>query len=232
VPAKNRVKQYKEQGYYHIYNRGVEKRNIFTDEQDKSVFLGYLKEYLTVKENDKLIDLINNPESNNVSKDKARKLLRMNNISDQIHLLSFCLMPNHFHLLIKQEKQRSIELFMKSLFTRYVQYFNHKHGRRVGPLFQGAYKAVLIISNEQLIHTSRYIHLNPLANTRQGLSLRDKPGCSSYLNYLGIVTQNWVKPNEILSSFSKSKENSYEAFVEDSRNNEVTYKLILQGLSL
>jgi putative transposase len=231
VPEKNRIKEYWEEGIYHIYNRGVEKRKIFTDEQDQNVFLGYLKEYLVPKDTKKLQDSINNDQIDYIVKDKYRKLLRLNNFADQIDLLAFCLMPNHFHLLIKQKDSWAMEQFMKSFCTRYVQYFNHKHNRRVGPLFQGIYKAVLITSDEQLLHTSRYIHQNPLKTNLQGWSLQDY-GCSSYQNYLGLVSQSWVKPDLVLSLLGKSGAFLYKDFVENHKYDEMTAILVPQGWSL
>ena len=72
-------------------------------------------------------------------------------------------MPNHFHLLIKQLKDRGITEFLSKLSNSYTKFYNTKY-KRIGPLFQGQFKAVLIESDEQLIHVSRYIHLNPIAS--------------------------------------------------------------------
>lgn len=217
MPAKNKIKEYHENGYYHLYNRGVEKRVIFADKQDESVFLSYLKEYLLPKDPDNLLQIMGDSTSTSQQKADAKKLIRMNNFSDQFDLLAYCLMPNHFHLLVKQTVPRTIEMFMRSLCTRYVQYFNHRHDKRVGGLFQDTYKAVLIDSEEHLLHLSRYIHLNPL---KKGLTLKECPQPSSYTNYLGIIKQGWVKPQEILSYFAKSGTNSYSSFVENSQIDE------------
>ncbi|KKU65135.1 MAG: Transposase [Candidatus Amesbacteria bacterium GW2011_GWA1_47_16] len=211
MPAKNVLKQYVDNGYYHLYNRGVEKRIIFSDKEDEAVFLSYLKNYLIPKNTLELSSLLSNSNSLAVEKAEAVRLLRLNNFSAEIDLLAFCLMPNHFHLLVKQNSSRSIEMFMRSLGTRYVQYFNHKHGKRVGGLFQDTYKAASIESEEQLLHLTRYIHLNPYI---KAVSLKDSPHPSSYKNYLGIIKQNWVKPQKILELFSKTGVNSYEHFVE------------------
>src|SRR3989338_4061501 len=103
MPARNSTKQYIENGYYHIYNRGVEKRTIFKDAQDYAVFLSYLKEYLTPKNEKELNDKFSNPDISYKEKDKIIKLLRLNNFSEEITLLSYCLMPNHFHFFVKQK---------------------------------------------------------------------------------------------------------------------------------
>ncbi|MDO8451536.1 MAG: hypothetical protein Q7S76_01570, partial [bacterium] len=117
-----------------------------------------------------------------------------------------------------------------SLFTRYSMYFNKKY-KRVGPLFQGVYKAVLVNNNEQLLYLTRYIHRNIIAAKRkidlasQGEALRSW-SYSSYPEYIGKRKTNWVKPQEILSFFSTSGFSSYQAFVEESAHDE------MQSLSL
>ena len=160
MPAKNSIKEFISDSYYHLYNRGVEKRLIFQDEQDYSVFISYLKTYLVPKDLELINQTFSNPNSSPKDKDKALKLLRLNNFSKEIDLLVYCLMPNHFHLLVHQKSENSIDRFTNSIFTRYSMYFNKKY-KRVGPLFQGLYKAVRVGSEEQLLWLSRYIHLNP-----------------------------------------------------------------------
>ena len=207
MPAKNKIKQYLENGFYHIYNRGVEKRDIFKDEQDYKVFLSYLKNYLeSISEKELKKALIDASFS---EKDKILTKISLSNFSNEINLLAFCLMPNHFHLLIKQRSERGIESFMQSLGTRYVMYFN-KRNKRVGGLFQGTYKAVLVETDEQLLHLSRYIHANP---SDMGVSLVEYP-YSSLKAYMGSWKADWLKPQEILDFFSKTNENnSYRSFV-------------------
>lgn len=212
VPAKNSVKQFVENTYYHIYNRGVEKRIIFQDQQDYGVFLSYLKDYLTPKDDINLMAILHSGDSNPQQKSEALKMIRMNNFTNTIDLLAYCLMSNHFHLLVKQSEPTSIDSFMNSLTTRYSMYFN-KRNKRVGHLFQGTYKAVLVETEEQLLHLSRYIHKNPLV---KGVSLQGYP-YSTYPNYLGLKQTGWIKPTDILSYFSKSGFNSYESFVEGSK---------------
>ena len=169
MPARNTLKQYLENGYYHLYNRGVEKRLIFQDEQDCSVFLSYLKEYLLPKNEKELYEKLSDKTISSKEKDKILKLLRLNNFSEEIILLAYCLMPNHFHLFVKQKSPNSIDKFINSLCTRYTMYFNKKY-KRVGSLYQGVYKAVLLDNEPQLLHISRYIHNQVLAS--QGVPLR------------------------------------------------------------
>ncbi len=215
MPQKNSRKEYGAGGYYHIYNRGVEKRDIFLDEQDYKVFLGYMKFYLEPP--DLQGQALKDPEGKVISPSREPK-----NYSSQIELLSYCLMPNHFHLLIKQSTNRGIAEFMQSLVLKYVLYFNKKY-KRVGGLFQGRYKTVLIETEEQFVYVSKYIHRNPI----DLLTSPSRPGLegvegiceykySSCGNYVGLFSQNWVKPQEISSYFKKIKRNSsYRSFVEE-----------------
>lgn len=199
MPAKNILKTYTENGYYHLYNRGVNKRSLFKDQQDYGVFLGYLKQYLSPDDK--------SPVFRNITvRNKVFKTLTApcKNYYQEIELLAYCLMPNHFHLLVKQASARSIEAFMKSLGTRYTMYFNKRY-QRTGPLFQSRYKAVLVDNENQLTHLSRYIHLNPLPK---------KPNQpSSYPDYLGLKHTAWIQSQEILGYFENPL--SYQSFVED-----------------
>jgi len=212
MPSKNIRKQFIPNAYYHLYNRGVEKRKIFMDDQDYIVFLTYLQTYLQPKNIKYLQEILSKSQSKGLEKDKAIKLLRMNNFCESITLLAYCLMPNHFHLLIKQKEANTIDRFMNSLFTRYVMYFNKKY-QRVGKLFQSIYKAVPVTTEEQLLHLSRYLHRNPL-QLLQGSALQNYK-YSSYPEYTRKRTTNWIKTNQILSFFSNKGLNSYLSFVED-----------------
>ena len=210
MPAKNAVKRYSENGYYHIYNRGAGKNDIFLNEQDYGVFLHYLKDYLSPP---KL------PTPEEVAAMKNPYLHK--NYYGEIDLLSFCLMPNHFHLLVKQKKARSIVGFMRSLLIRYSCYFNKNH-QRVGHLYQGIYKGVLVEIDEYLWWVSRYIHLNPLNLLAREQKLEDY-SYSSYPVYLGKIKIDWVKPDLILANIK-----NYRDFVEgpDDKDHQAPEKMI------
>lgn len=139
MPSKNRCKDYEEGAYYHLYNRGVEKRIVFIDDQDYQAFIGLLELYLSPP----------HPWS------RPHK-----DLSQAVELAAFCLMPNHFHLLVRQVENRSLETFGRCLFSAYVNYFNNRHNR-VGSLFQDTYKAVRVTSDAQLYQVEQYIYLNP-----------------------------------------------------------------------
>ncbi len=146
---------------YHIVNRGVEKRNIFQQTSDYFRFVFCLYEC-----NDKnpvvMRERINRREKKNyigdtyvILKEGERVLL--------VEILAFCLMPNHFHLVLRQLTDGGISLFMKKLGDAYVGYFNKKHEReRMGSLFQGTFKAVLIKTNDQFMNVICYVFTNPI----------------------------------------------------------------------
>lgn len=207
MPAKNAIKEYQEDGYYHVYNRGVDKGLIFREDKDYKTFLSFLKIYLTLQ-----------GESLQVAPSKILK-----NYCDDIELLCYCLMPNHFHLLIKQRSLHGMDHFLRSLCTKYVRYFN-SHYKRIGPLFQGPYKAVRVENEYQFIYLSKYIHRNPLSLPPYEESPRRlrEYRYSSYANYLKLFSQSWVKPESILSYFSRTYEQlSYESFIEQAYPDDV-----------
>ena len=206
MPARNVVKDYVENGYYHLYNRGVDKRDIFLDEQDCVVFLHYLRMYLSPVE-----ELL---EGNRLGS-RIQRLISLN-LSKEIDLLSFSLMPNHIHFQVKQYTRDGITKLMRRVITSYVMYFNKKY-KRVGTLFQGIYKAAFIRSEWHHLHLSRYIHLNPI-KVRSPVNFMN---FSSYPYYLRKKQVSWIKPEEILSYFKNANKEglqdilSYQSFVED-----------------
>lgn len=222
MPQKNSRKQYGAGGYYHIYNRGVEKRVIFLDEQDYKVFLGYMKFYLEPP--DLQGQALKDPDGKVIPPSREPK-----NYFLEIELLAYCLMPNHFHFLVKQSSDRGIAEFMQSLVLKYVLYFNKKY-KRVGGLFQGRYKTVLIESEDQFVYITKYIHRNPidLRPSRPGLEGLAEYKYSSLGNYLGLFKQNWVRTDEILSYFSKYfRGYNYGSFVEDTEDlSKVYYEML------
>lgn len=227
MPSKYTIREFYPDSFYHIYNRGVEKRKIFMDPQDYGVFLSYLKTYLIPKDEEQLRNKLQDGSVPWTEKDKILKLLRLNNFSEEIDFVAYCLMPNHFHLLLRQRDISAIRKFMNSLCTRYSMYFNRKY-KRVGGLFQDEYRAVRVNSEEQLLHLSRYIHRNPIP-LLQGAPLQDFL-YSSYQEYLGLKQTSWVKSDAILDNFSvNSKPLSYQAFVEDAGEDEtIVSALVLE----
>lgn len=201
MPSKYSIRFYIENGIYHVYNRGVDKRTIFEGEQDYKTFLSYLKKYLA--------------ETENEVGPQWRK-----NLCQNIELLAYCLMKNHFHLLIKQKSKNVLTTFMRCLTNSYTKYFNLKYGR-VGHLFQGKFKAILVEKDNYLLHLTRYIHLNPINHKgqilRSDLIKLEQYGYSSYADYIGKRKADWIKPQFVLNYFRTSPMGSvlYKEFVED-----------------
>lgn len=138
-----------ENGYYHIFNRGNNKKPLFLDKEDYAYFLSLFDCYL-LKE----------------SEHRPRWISQQ--FEGEIELISFCLMPNHFHLLIKQIPERAISQFLQCIMTKYSKYFNKKYNL-VGHVFQGRYKARNILNDSDLLNISRYIHHNPKDITKNFL---------------------------------------------------------------
>lgn len=135
MPAKNAIKVYAADSYYHVYNRGVEKRMIFLDLQDYNTFRYYLG--------------------------RSLRRMAMHRPEHKVSIELACLMPNHFHLLIFQSTQRGMEWYMHSLMSSYVKYFNDRY-RRIGGLCQGRYRAVRIKTDDQFLKAQDYIMQNPV----------------------------------------------------------------------
>lgn len=140
--------------YYHVYNRGTEKRNVFMDAQDFERFLDGLHLFNT--NNTKSIRLKDIKKSDRRT---PRGLTSGSTELVQIH--AYCLNPNHYHLIISCEDTKNLSKFMQKLGTGFAYYFNEKH-RRTGSLFQGTYKKVEITSYAQLLHLLAYVNLNYL----------------------------------------------------------------------
>lgn len=194
MPGRNLLRVDVEDGYYHVYSRGVNSQTIFVTDKDFVVFLSLLKRYLSIKPtNDR--DGVEYPH-----------------LYGSIELISFCLMPNHFHLLIYQVDRGALQKLMRSLLTSYSRYFNKTHNRR-GPLFESRYKASLISDQTYLEHISRYIHLNP-RNWK-------KYEYSSLPYFIGDYQAEWLMPGKISELFSSKQD--YVSFLE----NYVDYKRTL-----
>ena len=137
--------------YYHIYNRGVEKRVIFTNDYDYRRFV-LLLNVLNSNENLKIRDLLR--------ENSFDVLLKTKNDDPLVAIGAYCLMPNHFHLLLTPLIDGGISKFMLKLQTAYSMYFNNKN-KRSGALFQGVFKSQHLDTDEYLRYIYSYIHLNP-----------------------------------------------------------------------
>lgn len=183
---------------YHVFNRGTEKRRIFETRRDFQRFIQTLIYYQ-----------IEGPKPK-FSNSFGPKIHEIDLNKKIVEIISYSLMPNHFHFELRQLRDGGITEFISKLSNSYTKYFNIKH-KRVGLLFQGEFKAVLVENDQQLIHLSRYIHLNPVVSF-----LAKKPEdyeWSSYREYVSDVSKPICSKEIVLNQF-KSKDD-YKKFVED-----------------
>jgi len=197
--------QFATDAFYHIYNRGVEKRRVFLDKDDHFRFVHDLFEFNDEgSANNLYYYRLPSLKSYEVQPHKIskRKLL--------VEIIAFCLMPNHFHLFLRQNADNGIIRFMQKLGTGYTMFFNQKY-QRVGGLFQGRFKAVLVEKESHFLYLPHYIHLNPLdiympswrnkkiGNPQRALKFLESYRWSSYLDHAGkknlpsVISSNLFK---------------------------------------
>ena len=169
--------------FYHIYNRGTEKRNIFVDRNDYQRFI----KLLFFSNSTKPVVLRDIPQ--------GRPLGEINEGEPIVAIGAYCLMPNHFHLLVKETSEGGITKFMSKLSTAYSMFFNKKNNR-TGSLFEGKFKASHVDNDNYLKYLFSYIHLNPvkiielkwketgIKNKKRAEQYLKNYKYSSYLDYL------------------------------------------------
>jgi putative transposase len=186
MPSRNVIKIDIESSYYHVYARGASRMEIFLDNEDYAVFLNLLKRYLDSE-----------PTADTLGRE-------YNNFYSTVELVAFCLMPNHFHLLLYQHEENAIANLMRGLMASYSRYFNKKYDRS-GKLTESSYKSSRVSNDTYLTHISRYIHLNPKE--------RHSWSWSSLSDYLTTPRARWIRPGRILEMFSSI--DKYREFVAD-----------------
>lgn len=191
--------------YYHVYNRGVDKREVFLDDSDYVRFLKNMREFNNnlIREERLRIQSAKNSELSSESE------LSSDDTGDKlVEIIAYCLNPNHYHLILKQTSDKGIEKFMHKVSTGYTNYFNKKY-KRSGSLFQGRFKAIYIDSNEYLLYLSAYVNVNHVIH---GYGNNDWKYCS-VLDYRGIRNGTLCNKEVVLGQFESLK--SYEIFLND-----------------
>lgn len=193
--------------YYHIYNRGAHQQKIFQDQKDYQTFTDILGYYLVHPHG------IAQSTLNRKSKDY--KVTILVNEPPSCSLLAYCLMPNHFHLMFRQENGSStISDLMRRLSVGYAMYYNDRY-HHSGTIFQGRYKNILVTNEYQWIYLSKYIHRNPAHLQSYDPCKLSEYEYSSYPNYLGKRQSSWLDISTILTRYRKNPCLEYQSFVED-----------------
>ncbi len=211
---------------YHILNRGTASIPVFRQKRDYMRFIHLIDYYrfseapgrfsrflqLSRQERQKIINSL---------KKKGLKL---------VTIIAYCLMPNHFHLLLRQEEEKGITEFMRLIQNSYSRYFNLKYQRR-GSLFENRFKAIRVETEEQLLHLSRYIHLNPYSSylVRDKKQLLNYP-FSSLKEYLKTTTEPELCSKDVVISCFGSKR-SYRSFVLDQADYQRSLEIIKHQLN-
>src|SRR4030042_4429876 len=169
--------------YYHIFGRGVNKEKIFIDDHDKARFIfliTHLQSPTRIYNISWYTESFIKNGSFSIKEDKIKEILKKRNIE----LVSFALMSNHFHILLKNLEDGILSVYMHRVLTAYSKYFNAKYNKK-GHVFHGPFGAVHIKKNNQLLHLSAYIHKNPKEITGWENNY-DKYPYSSYQDYIGL----------------------------------------------
>lgn len=188
--------------FYHLYNRGTEKRNIFVNDSDRDRFVALL----VLSNQTSPVRIDNLLQQARQQGQQGRTLLALLEMALEVakaepggtlvDLCAYCLMPNHFHLLVREHSEGGISRFMQKLLTGYTMYFNTRY-ERTGALFQGTFKAKHAGEDRYLRHLLSYLHINPvklieptwketgIANRKKAEAYLRQYRYSSFLDYLG-----------------------------------------------
>ncbi|MBI2011186.1 transposase [Candidatus Daviesbacteria bacterium] len=193
---------------YHIFNRAIDRQTIFNTRWEYGRAVEAFRFCRFADLPFRFSHLLNLPEG-----DRQRVIQDLNQNKEKlVDIIAFCIMPNHFHFILKQLKDNGISKFISNFTNSYTKYFNTKHERK-GHLFEGLFKAVLVETDEQLIHLSRYIHLNPVASFLVKVGDLENHPWSSFPEYLNLTSDNLCQKEVVLGYFSSIE--AYKQFVLD-----------------
>lgn len=206
---------------YHLYNKTIDDKRIFISSKNAQRYLSLISYYRSQKAT------LRYSHFKELEQTLKRKMLRELSFKKyfKVNILSYCLMPTHFHLLVKQFKNSGIVRFITDVTNAFTRYFNVKHKRK-GPLFLTQFKSRIIRSREQLIHVSRYIHLNPYSSgiVKNIHQLPSYPW-SSYPDFLYEKDKFLCDTSIILDEFNQDRI-KYKSFVTSNANYQQTLENI------
>ena len=192
---------------YHVFNRSIARLPIFIEKNDYQRVLDLVNYYRFSKPP---LRFSHYKRLSKEQKIEFEKLHMVNNKS-VLNILAYCIMPNHFHFLLRPKKDNAISDFMRNIQNGYSKYFNTKT-ERTGSLFQFMFKAVRMETDQQLLHVSRYIHLNPVTSYMREVKDLDAYEWSSFKDYV-FDTNSFIDKEMVLGGF-KSRDD-YKQFVFD-----------------
>lgn len=207
-----REKQFVEGEFFHVFNKSIAGFGIFKDLNNAKHFIDILDYYNSSKLNESF------------SKALRRNAFTPQNIlyprrASLLKFISYCIMPDHYHLLIKITKSYSLSKYINDIENSFTRFFNIKFERK-GPLWQTNFKAVWVTSDEQLLHCSRYIHLNPTSN-----GLAERPEDWLFSSYRDFISDERILSKFVTEISIRSKD-YYRRFVEDQKDYQRKLKLI------
>lgn len=192
---------------YHVFNRSIARLPIFIEKNDYERVMDLVNYYRFSRPP---LRFSHYKRLSIEQKVEFEKLFMINENS-MLDILAYCIMPNHFHFLLKPKKDNAVSDFMRNLQNSYSKYFNTKR-ERTGSLFQFMFKAVRMETDQQLLHVSRYIHLNPVTAYLREIKDLEAYEWSSFKDYV-FNTSSFINKEMVLGSF-KSKQ-KYRKFVFD-----------------
>lgn len=212
---------------YHVFNRGVEKRVTFLEKKDYHRFLETVAYY----QFDQALPFSRYFDLASKNKLEGQQVSGLKTVGKRISILAYCLMTNHFHFLMKQEKEEGLSTFISDVCDSYTRFFNIKY-ERLGNLFQGTFKAKSVRDESSLLQVSRYIHLNPIISSKsfRRNNLASYP-YSSYSKWLTLNDDALVSVKEV-TRFLKLVGKDYRDFVESKvpiGNDEDVRDLMIDG---
>lgn len=213
--------------FYHIFNRGTDKRKIFMDQKDIQRFFQSMCEFNTLEPIGSIYEKTYLPKKNNFGSRASKKDKSSRKDEKLVEFVCYCLNPNHYHFILKQTSNRGIEKFIHRLGTGYTKYFNNRR-KRNGVLFQGKFKAVHINSNAQLLHVSVYVNLNSKVHFFGSSASKKVEPVSSWDEYTGKTKHDFCQKDNILGQFKNKDE--YKKFAEKTLEGILERKEILKEL--
>ncbi|OGK18433.1 hypothetical protein A3D80_00345 [Candidatus Roizmanbacteria bacterium RIFCSPHIGHO2_02_FULL_40_13b] len=205
---------------YHVFNKTIDKKRIFEYEQFCQFFAEISKYYRSTK------SIISHSFLHSLDSEKVAAIMKNIEVKKyfRVSILSYCLMPTHFHFLLKQKQDDGIARFISNIANSFTHYYNLCHERK-GPLFLPTFKAVRVRGAAQLIHTSRYIHLNPCTSEIVTISNLLSYKWSSYRAFITGESDYLVDIHDAFKLFNNNNLN-YKEFVESNAEYQKVLKKI------